>query len=151
VDEMALAPDCSRDWTVVVSDRTRHARSAADESHVTHIHEDSLYERGFRYEDLVGAVDVVLTKPGYGIVSECIANNTAMLYTSRGRFAEYDVFVREMPRYLRCEFISQEDLQAGHWRAALDSVMAQPARPAVATNGADVAVARIMEHLIPEM
>ena len=39
------------------------------------------------------AVDVVITKPGYGIISDCVANGTAMLYTSRGRFAEYDVMV----------------------------------------------------------
>ena len=39
------------------------------------------------------AVDVVITKPGYGIISDCVANGTAMLYTSRGRFAEYEVMV----------------------------------------------------------
>ena len=93
-----------------------------------HVNEDWLYGQGLRYEDLVAAVDVVLTKPGYGIVSECIANDTAMVYTSRGRFAEYDVFVREMPNYLRCEFISQDDLHAGRWLASLERVMAQ-ARP----------------------
>ena len=38
--------------------------------------------------------DVVMTKPGYGIVSECLANGTALLYTARGRFAEYPVLVR---------------------------------------------------------
>ena len=48
------------------------------------VNEGDLYDRGFRYEDLVAAVDVVLTKPGYGIVSECVANDTALLYTSRG-------------------------------------------------------------------
>ena len=31
-----------------------------------------------------------MTKPGYGIISECVANGTAILYTSRGRFAEYE-------------------------------------------------------------
>ena len=35
--------------------------------------------------------DVVVTKPGYGIIAECVANDTAMLYTSRGHFVEYDV------------------------------------------------------------
>ena len=37
-----------------------------------------IYEAGLRYEDLVQAVDVVFTKPGYGIISECIANDTAI-------------------------------------------------------------------------
>ena len=53
-------------------------------------------------EDLVAAADVVVSKPGYGIVSECVANRTPLLYTSRGPFAEYDVMVAEMPRMLRC-------------------------------------------------
>ena len=35
---------------------------------------------------LVGAADAVVSKPGYGIISECIANETAILYTSRGHF-----------------------------------------------------------------
>jgi L-arabinokinase len=98
-----------------------------------------LYGAGPRYEDLVAAVDVVVTKPGYGIVSECLANGTAILYTSRGRFVEYDVLVREMPRYLRCEFLSNEDLLAGRWRAALDRLLSQPAPPEKPrTNGAAI-------------
>jgi L-arabinokinase len=99
---------------------------------------------GYRYEDIVRAVDVVATKPGYGIIAECIANDTALLYTSRGHFIEYDVMVREMPRYLRCGFISNESLYAGAWEPALDAVLAQPEppeRPRV--DGADV-VARVI-------
>ena len=78
---------------------------------------------GLRYQDLVAAADVVVSKPGYGIVSECIANGTALLYTSRGRFAEYDVFVEEMPRVLRCRYISQDDLLAGRWADAIDALL----------------------------
>ena len=48
---------------------------------------------GLLYQDLVAAADVVVSKPGYGIVSECVANGAALLYTSRGRFIEYDLFV----------------------------------------------------------
>ena len=100
---------------------------------------------GVLYQDLVAAADVVVTKPGYGIVSECVANDTALLYTSRGRFIEYDLFVAEMPRILRCRHISQEDLFAGRWADAIDALIAQPAppeRPAV--NGADVAANDIL-------
>jgi hypothetical protein len=52
--------------------------------------------------------------------------------------------VSEMPRYLRCGFISNEHVYAGHWEPALDAVLAQPAppeRPAV--DGAEV-VARML-------
>jgi L-arabinokinase len=36
--------------------------------------ERDLYAAGFLYEDLVAAVDVVATKPGYSIIAECISN-----------------------------------------------------------------------------
>jgi UDP:flavonoid glycosyltransferase YjiC (YdhE family) len=104
------------------------------------IDEAAMYDRGFLYEDLVRAVDVVVTKPGYGIISECIANDTALLYTSRGDFREYQVLVDAMPNVLRCRFIDHADLFAGNWKPHLDALLAQPAPPShPATNGAEVA------------
>ena len=100
--------------------------------------ERDLYAAGFLYEDLVAAVDVVATKPGYSIIAECAANGTAMLYTSRGRFPEYDTLVREMPRYVRAEFISNEDLIGGRWQAPLDKLMRRSAPRGVNVDGADV-------------
>ena len=104
------------------------------------IDEAAIYQRGLRYEDLVRAVDVVVSKPGYGIISECLANDTALLYTSRGHFVEYDVLVAAMPRFLRAAFIDHADLFAGRWQPHLDALLAQPAPPTTpATNGAEVA------------
>jgi hypothetical protein len=88
-----------------------------------------IYESGLRYEDLVAAVDVVFTKPGYGIISECIANRTALVYTERGRFAEYDVLVDEMPKYLRCAYVDNASLLAGRWRDALERAVTAPPPP----------------------
>ncbi len=115
---------------------------------VYYIDEAHFYAEGFRYEDLVAAVDVVLTKPGYGIVAECIANGAAILYTSRGPFREYDLFVAEMPRYLRCEFIDNAALLAGRWREPLERLLASPPPPArPATNGAEIAADGLLEYL----
>jgi L-arabinokinase len=108
------------------------------------IDERAMYDRGYRYEDLVRAVDVVVSKPGYGIISECLANDTALLYTSRGDFREYQVLVDAMPDVLRCAFIGHEDLFSGNWAPHLDRLLAQgepPARPA--TNGAEVAAEKL--------
>jgi hypothetical protein len=103
------------------------------------IDEGAMYDRGYRYEDLVRAVDVVVTKPGYGIISECIANDTALLYTSRGDFREYDVLVERMQPFLRSRFIDHPDLFAGRWGPHLDALLEQPAPVRPATNGAAVA------------
>jgi hypothetical protein len=104
-----------------------------------------VYQSGLRYEDLVAAAEVVVTKPGYGIIAECVANNTALLYTSRGHFVEYDVFVAAMPRVLRCRFMNHDDLYAGRWLAHLDALRVQadpPERPR--TDGATVAAAALL-------
>ena len=97
------------------------------------------------YQDLVAAADVVISKPGYGIVSECVANRTPLLYTSRGRFVEYDVFVAEMPRVLRCRHLPQADLLAGRWGDAVRALLAQPEAPEQPrVDGADVAATEIL-------
>ena len=114
------------------------------------INEEAMYDAGVRYEDLVGAAEAVVTKPGYGIISESIANDAAVLYTSRGHFPEYDVLVEDMPKYLRAAFISQEDLFAGKWESPLDKLLAQ-SRPKnykkPETNGADVAAEILLKAL----
>jgi L-arabinokinase len=105
---------------------------------------------GLRYEDLVAAADVVVSKLGYGIASECIANDTALVYAPRGRFVEQDVLVRELPQVLRCAPISTADLRAGRWHAAIEAVLALPA-PAERwpIDGASVA-AELMSRAIDD-
>jgi len=104
---------------------------------------------GFRYPDLVAASDVVISKPGYGIISECIANGAALLYTSRGHFAEYDILVAGMPRVLRCRYISQDDLIAGRWTGAIEALLAQPPAPEQPrVDGATVVASAILNLVI---
>ncbi len=114
------------------------------------VNEEAMYNAGVRYEDLVGAAEAVVTKPGYGIITECIANDTAVLYTSRGHFPEYDVLVEEMPKYLRTAFIGQEDLFAGKWGTPLDKLLAQPKakhHKKPDTSGADAAAEILLKTL----
>jgi UDP:flavonoid glycosyltransferase YjiC (YdhE family) len=113
-----------------------------------YLSEEKLYASGFCYEDLVHAADVVATKPGYGIFTEAIANDTALLYTSRGRFVEYEVLVNAMPRYLRSQFIDQKDLLAGNWKPSLDKLLSSPTPPEKPDlNGAGVAADAILSLL----
>ncbi len=114
------------------------------------VNEEAMYRAGVRYEDLVGAAEAVVTKPGFGIISECIANDAAVLYTSRGHFPEYEVLVEEMPKYLRAAFIGQEDLFAGKWESHLTKLLKQPRpknyqKPEI--NGADVAAEILLKTL----
>jgi hypothetical protein len=136
--------DCRHDWIVVTTDRVA-VPTASTPPHVRVVLEDVFRSSPFRYEDLVAAADVVVTKPGYGIIAECISTGTALLYTSRGHFREYDVLVSALPAVVRSGFISQADLFAGRWREALETVVTlAPPPTSVATNGAEVAAERLV-------
>jgi L-arabinokinase len=143
--------DCLDAYGVVLTHRDENDRIASPPAGVSQIAEAHLYGAGLRYEDLVAACDVVATKPGYGIIAECIANDTAVLYTSRGHFVEYDVLVAEMPRYLRCAYIDHNALFGGRWRATLDRIRSMPVPPErPATNGAEILAEMITAlRLIP--
>lgn len=112
------------------------------------INEEAMYDAGVRYEDLVAASEAVVTKPGYGIIAESIANDAAILYTSRGHFPEYDVLVEEMPKYVRSAFFSHDDLFNGKWEPHLDKLLAQPkVKKKPDTDGADVAADILLKAL----
>jgi hypothetical protein len=138
-------------WTLLVSGSVpfgpsrRPLSEAGRQGSLFPLDEPAMYAQGLRYEDVVRAVDVVVTKPGYGIIAECLANDTAVLYTDRGHFIEYDVLVAAMPALLRCAYLPQAEVLAGAWGPALDAVLARPAPPTrPATNGAEVAADRIL-------
>jgi hypothetical protein len=137
--------DCLDSWCVVFTGR--HAAPPLPPG-AAFVDERDIYDAGLRYEDLVRAVDVVVTKPGFGIVAECIANDTAILYSSRGQFVEYDVMVAEMPRFLRCEHLDLDALLAGRWQDALERLRTQPPPPErPRTDGAAVVADLIADRL----
>ena len=76
----------------------------------------------FWYPDLVHMADVVITKPGYGIVAEAIANGTAVLYTRRGDFREQALLIDGLHRYARALEIDNASLRAGDWGASLATI-----------------------------
>ncbi len=108
---------------------------------------DALTREQLAYTDLLAACDVVVTKLGYGIVSECIANGVALLYTPRGRFVEQDVFIEQMPPVVRSREITQDDLRAGRWTDSIDALLSQPLPSrSMRSDGADVVAARLLDY-----
>jgi len=98
-----------------------------------------------QYEDLVRAVDVIVTKPGYGIVADAIAHRLPMLYTDRGEFPEYPRLVEALGDCATADFIPQSELLAGNLAPYLQTLLDKPPNwPAVPLNGAQVAAEKIL-------
>ncbi|MCB1190244.1 MAG: glycosyl transferase [Leptospiraceae bacterium] len=64
----------------------------------------------FYYPDVLTACDFVITKPGYGILSEAYFANTPVIYTERGDFPEYPYLVQAMEKHHTSYYISHEGL-----------------------------------------
>lgn len=97
------------------------------------------------YEDLVRAADVVVSKPGYGIVADIIAHRVRLLYTSRGDFPEYPFLVEMLNHWATSEFISQEELLRGNMGAYLKTLLDKQSNwSEVPLNGAEAAAEKIL-------
>jgi L-arabinokinase len=138
----------ANDFTLVLTDyeaAETHEDSTL-EGRLRRFSSASLQELDIRYEDLVAAADVVVSKPGYGIVSECIANQTALLYTARGKFAENDVLVAGMRPFLRSRFIAQDAVRRGEWGPGIREILAEAAPvEQMRTDGAGIVASCILD------
>ena len=131
----------------IVFTASPHASGGPAGDAFTSLDETWLARQGFAYEDLMAAVDVVITKPGYGMVAECAANDTAMLYASRGRFPEQEVLVAGLPALIRAECIDHHRLFAGRWQDHLDRLVAQPRPDPPDAGGAQVVAGALAARL----
>jgi hypothetical protein len=98
------------------------------------------------YPSLLAACDAVITKPGYGIVADCLANRVSVLFTDRGPFREYPVLADALPRLGNARYIPSDRLLRGQVGDYLDQLLREP-RPwsDMCINGADVVADRVLE------
>jgi len=93
-------------------------------------------------------VDVIVTKPGYGIVADAIAHQSPMLFTDRGEFPEYPRLVEALHHCATAEYIPQSELLSGNIAPYLQTLLQKPPNwPAVPLNGAEVAADKIIRLL----
>lgn len=99
------------------------------------------------FSDILASMDVVVTKPGFGIVSDCIANDKPIIYTDREHFLEYAVLVDGIKKYCRHAFIPGSELYAGELRRALKEIeTAPPPAEEMPRGGAEIAARHILER-----
>jgi L-arabinokinase len=93
-------------------------------------------------------VDLVVSKPGYGLLSDCIVNEKPLLYVDRTDFLEYPILVAALERYLQHQHIPAEELYRGNLQPYLERLQAgPPPRDRIGHHGAAVAAERILEFL----
>ena len=96
-----------------------------------------------RFTDVLAAGDVVLSKPGYGIVSECMANERALLHLPRFGFAETELLTEGMDAVLPNRQISLQELQSDGFAGIARKMAGMFMCGEAEVNGAQVAASII--------
>ena len=98
------------------------------------------------FADVLASCDAVVTKPGYGILSDCVANAKPIVYAEREDFIEYPLLERELKRYLKNVHIPAADLYAGRLGPALAAIDTAPEpREVLPGGGAEMAAQILMD------
>jgi len=86
--------------------------------------------------DLMPHVDVVLCKPGYGVLSECWCSRTPIAWVERPDFPEFPMLQQWLEDVFPACGMSRADFKAGAWQHALDSAHLHTATFPKYTDGA---------------
>jgi L-arabinokinase len=107
-----------------------------------------LIDKGcFKYQDLTASADVVISKPGYGVVSECFLNRIPLLYIPRRDFAEYPVLKEAIDSWGGGYQISDHELFTCQWGELLDMVKDKKKQLPINSSGVTTCVHEIMKMI----
>lgn len=103
-----------------------------------------------RFADMMVASDAVLSKAGYGILAECLANRRPLLHFRRRNFAEWPALLAEMDRLMPHRLLEPDSFDGTTLAHALDACLSGPEFRPVAINGASVSARHITAFLLQE-
>ncbi len=97
------------------------------------------------FGDVLASADVVVSKPGYGILSECVVNDKPFVYVERADFREYPVLEAAIKRHLRGVHMPSQKLYAGDIEEFLHAaLLAPPPAERIPAGGAEIAAAELL-------
>jgi hypothetical protein len=109
----------------------------------THSNALSIEASGLTYSDLVASVDLIITKPGYGMFAEAAAAGVPVLFTERSEWPETKALVTWLQENAHCAQITTDCLRAGTFEKELSRLLTQGPYAPVAPTGNDEAAALI--------
>lgn len=102
---------------------------------------------GLAHIDLMASSSLVITKPGYGTVTEAAVSGVPVLYVTRDGWPEEPYLVRWLRTHGRCSELPRSDLIEGCLVEAAQRVLALPAPAAPDPTGVESAASLVVERL----
>ena len=111
------------------------------------LREDVLDECALEFLELIAAADVVVGKPGYGLIGDAAASATRLLWVSRPGFPENAVLERWLRDHRCTREVSRDALRSGEWSQDLRLLIEEPAPAPFDLSPADRAAEALAECL----
>lgn len=107
-----------------------------------------IHEGILPFEDILTAVDAVISKPGYGMVSDVLANRTPLVYVPRQDFVEDPILCEALEKHAVSKKLSRTDFWAGRWHSALQELQeSSKSWGSIDLRGAEQIAAAVLQRL----
>ncbi len=94
------------------------------------------------FSDVIASADAVISKPGFGILSDCAVNRKPLIYADRSDFLEYPVLEAAIRKYLKHVHIPATRLYEGDLLESLEVIWSSPEPTSKLQWGGDRVAAR---------
>lgn len=93
---------------------------------------------GVSFENLFNIFDIIVTKPGYGVVGDILGAGAMCLYTDRGRFSEYEYLVNFLEKHsVSSVYITRDEIMNCDFKSKINKLTARRKEPeAINLDGA---------------
>jgi len=102
------------DWLFLIPDADADAPDNVQSIH---------FDANLSGVDLMGFVDVVVCKPGYGVLSECWVSGTPLAWVERPDFPEFPMLKEWLDNAMPSAGMSRSDFQQGEWKQVLEKAV----------------------------
>ena len=111
-------------WPTYMSGKRIHylaAKHVAQRSSRPHVTADTL--TNLSYSDLIASVDLIITKPGYGMFAEASAAGVPVLYVERESWPETQALTNWLHTVAHCAEISTAELHSGTFKEKMQTLL----------------------------
>lgn len=108
----------------------------------------SIKDISLTFADIVQSVDIIITKPGYGLFAEAAFGAKPVLYVARGDWPEEVYLLQWLKQYVAIKEIAKEDLTDGIDESVIQDLLRRKQKTTINQDGAQEAVNYILEITI---
>jgi len=99
------------------------------------------------FSDYLAAADVVVAKPGCGIIGDAATVGTPLLYTDRSGFPEHRILAAWLERWPGAAHVDAEALRSGRWLDRVETLVASGRPEPLGVTHLDAAAATLRSTL----